>query len=100
MLNRQLLDVMKAAKFMARLRHHQYFRPQFKARCFILSHEVDELAMTQRQLQILILRINDILKWQGLGVTNVSLICAVFSMLWVGEFTISENDWVGMFMGF
>ncbi|XP_050324586.1 putative gustatory receptor 36b [Bactrocera neohumeralis] len=104
-LNRQLADIIKSAKSVTRLRDHQRCRKQFKARCLTLSRELDELALVHVQLQSLALRINDILKWQGVGVLlnvfilNISLIHTIYSVLWVGEFTISQYGWVSVLMG-
>nr|XP_014091912.2 putative gustatory receptor 36b [Bactrocera oleae]XP_036230359.1 putative gustatory receptor 36b [Bactrocera oleae] len=105
MLNHQLADIIKSAKTVARLRDYPGSRTQFKARCLTLCRELDDLAMVRTQLQSLALRINDILKWQGLGVLinmfilNISLIYTIYSMLWVGEFTISQYGWVSVLMG-
>ncbi|XP_011206230.2 putative gustatory receptor 36b [Bactrocera dorsalis] len=104
-LNRQFADIIKAAKSVTHLRDQQLCRKQFKARCLTLSRELDELALVHIQLQSLALRINDILKWQGVGVLlnmfilNISLIHTIYSVLWVGEFTISQYGWVSVLMG-
>ncbi|XP_004534878.1 putative gustatory receptor 36b [Ceratitis capitata] len=104
LMNQQLTDIMKFTEHVASLQHKHRNHVQFKARCRLLSQELDELSVVYWQLQTLAERITDIFKWQGLGVLtnmyifNVSLIYTVVSMLWTGEFTVSHYDWVAVLM--